>query len=90
VTLACSGISFPEHNLTLTKHAGGKESKKKQAVVNVTDSDSSVGEYEDASESFNGDDDMLYMGTVESTRKLRQLSEFKIKLVNYSENHKEK
>jgi hypothetical protein len=75
VTLACSGISFPEHNLTLTKHAG-KESKKKQAVVNVTDSDSSIGEYEDASESFNGDDDMLYMGTVESTRKLRQLSEF--------------
>lgn len=80
MTLACSGISFPEHNLTLTKLAGGKESKKKQAVVNVTDSDSSVGEYEDASESFNGDDDMLYMGTVESTRKLRQLSELNIRL----------
>jgi len=44
--------------------------------VNVTDSDSSIGEYEDASESLNGDDDMLYIGTVETTRKLRQLSEF--------------
>jgi hypothetical protein len=58
----------------LSRQPTSKESKKKQTVVNVTDSDSSVGEYEDASESLNGDDDMLYIGTVETTRKLRQLS----------------
>ncbi|CAB3362571.1 Hypothetical predicted protein [Cloeon dipterum] len=74
VTLACSGVVYPEHNLTLCRQPPVKESKKqKQQVVCIDDSDSSVGDYEDASESFNGDDDMLYMGSVETSRKVRNL-----------------
>ncbi|XP_059488258.1 FAS-associated factor 1 [Neocloeon triangulifer] len=73
VTLACSGINYPEQNLTLSRQASAKENKKKQPVICIDDSDSSQGDYEDASESLNGDDDMLYMGTVETSRKVRNL-----------------
>ncbi|XP_046751610.1 FAS-associated factor 1 isoform X1 [Diprion similis] len=54
--LAQSGISYPEHDLTIDK-LPVKENKP--VVVDTIDSDSSVEEFEDASETFNIEDDVF-------------------------------
>lgn len=60
--LALSGISYPTHELTVKKSVITSHSAKdkKNLVVDLVDSDaSSVEEFEDASESFNVEDDMF-------------------------------
>lgn len=60
--LALAGISLPSHDLTVKKSVitGNPLREKKNVVVDLVDSDaSSVEEFEDASESFNVEDDMF-------------------------------
>ncbi|XP_063227416.1 FAS-associated factor 1 isoform X2 [Bacillus rossius redtenbacheri] len=62
-TLACSGINYPYHELTVKKVPGG-HSKELKKVIDLADSDnSSVEEFEDASETFNDDDIFVDMET---------------------------
>lgn len=62
--LAQSGISYPEHDLTVGK-LPIKENKK--VLVDLIDSDSSAEEFEDASESFNVEDD-IFIDNVQSMK----------------------
>lgn len=55
--LALSGISFPEHELTVQQSSINHTREKKQNNICVVQIDSDDEEYEDASESFNVDDD---------------------------------
>lgn len=61
--LAVSGISFPTHELTVKKAVvqsqSGTKRDMKSILVDLVDSDSSVEEFEDASETFNVEDDMF-------------------------------
>ncbi|XP_046388442.1 FAS-associated factor 1 [Ischnura elegans] len=73
VTLAFSGIDYPTHKLSVRKavtasHPTSVARDNKKIVIDLADSDnSSVEEFEDASESFNAEDDMSIMG-IESKR----------------------
>ncbi|XP_012278050.1 FAS-associated factor 1 [Orussus abietinus] len=69
VTLAQSGINFPEHNLSV----GKIPSKDKKDIVDLVDSDTSEEEqedgeeFEDATESFNVEDD-IFIDHIPSTK----------------------
>ncbi|KAL1513565.1 hypothetical protein ABEB36_002962 [Hypothenemus hampei] len=54
--LAISGISFPEHELTIRKNPQIKE-REKRSMPQIVQIDSDDDEFEDASESFNVDDE---------------------------------
>ncbi|KAJ8876265.1 hypothetical protein PR048_024175 [Dryococelus australis] len=63
-TLACSGINYPYHELTIKRAPGSLHSKEVKKVIDLADSDnSSVEEFEDASETFNDDDIFVDMET---------------------------
>ncbi|XP_012260990.2 FAS-associated factor 1 [Athalia rosae] len=62
--LAQSGITYPEHDLTVGK-LPNKENKK--VYVDLIDSDSSPEEFEDASESFDVEDD-IFIENVQSMK----------------------
>jgi len=55
-TLAAAGLTLPTHALSVKKNPT-KEFKR--IIVDLADSDSSVDEFEDASESFTGEDEMF-------------------------------
>ncbi|KAL3288468.1 hypothetical protein HHI36_002913 [Cryptolaemus montrouzieri] len=58
--LALSGINFPEHDLVLSRSTASSSNNKeteKKSSISVMKIDSDEEEYEDASESFNVDDD---------------------------------
>lgn len=73
VMLGKSGISYPEHDLSVNK-LPTKEEKKD--VVDLVDSDSSIDdaddveEFEDAPELFTVDDDDIFIDNVRSTKRL--------------------
>ncbi|KAG8230575.1 hypothetical protein J437_LFUL004488 [Ladona fulva] len=73
VTLACSGIDYPTHKLTVRKAVTASQPTSvardnKKIVIDLADSDnSSAEEFEDAAESFNAEDDLSIMA-IESKR----------------------
>lgn len=74
--LALSGVNYPTHDLTVKKSviSGSSSRERKNIVVDLVDSDaSSVEEFEDASESFNVEDDMFIDNL--GTKKIEPLSE---------------
>ncbi|KAF4525991.1 hypothetical protein B566_EDAN000783, partial [Ephemera danica] len=71
VTLAFSGINYPEHNFSLSRSTLSKDNKRTQLLVDIADSDSSVEEFEDASESFNGEDEIFAVDV--QTKKIQRL-----------------
>lgn len=70
ITLGQSGISYPEHNLSVNKLPN---TENKKEVVDLADTDSSVGEvesvedFEDIPESCNVEDD-IFIDNIQSTR----------------------
>uniref|UniRef100_A0A1B6DVE3 UBX domain-containing protein n=1 Tax=Clastoptera arizonana TaxID=38151 RepID=A0A1B6DVE3_9HEMI len=56
-TLAMAGLTYPTHSLSVKKLDKRKEYKR--IVVDLVDSDSSIEEFEDAAESFTGEDEMF-------------------------------
>lgn len=72
--LAVSGISFPTHELTVKKAPQREKRDTKSILVDLVDSDSSVEEFEDASESFNVEDDIFIDNL--GSRKIEPLSKF--------------
>lgn len=87
--LALAGLSYPSHDLTVkrsviqsTKNSKAKDNrdKHKKILVDLVDSDtSSVEEFEDASESFNIEDD-IFIDNVE-TKKVEPLSMYFLHLL---------
>lgn len=55
-TLAMAGLNHPIHTLSVRRSA---KKEYKRIIVDLADSDSSVEEFEDASESFTGEDEMF-------------------------------
>lgn len=78
--LAISGITFPMHELTVKKNVPPKRDTK-SILVDLVDSDSSVEEFEDASESFNVEDDMFIDNL--GSKKMEPLSKIFIALKLY-------
>ncbi|GLH13726.1 hypothetical protein R5R35_009544 [Gryllus longicercus] len=61
-TLACSGINYPVHEFTVKRAPGSEHTgrEKRKVIVDLVDSDnSSVEEFEDASETFTVEDDIF-------------------------------
>ncbi|XP_066262554.1 FAS-associated factor 1 [Euwallacea similis] len=69
--LALSGISYPEHELTIRKNPQTKE-REKRSMPQIVHLDSDDDEFEDASENFNVDDD-YFVDNENSTRKREPL-----------------
>ncbi|XP_067002925.1 FAS-associated factor 1 [Anabrus simplex] len=59
-TLACSGINHPVHELSVRRVPSSLHKENKKVIVDLIDSDnSSVEEFEDASETFTVEDDIF-------------------------------
>uniref|UniRef100_A0AAR5PU01 UBX domain-containing protein n=1 Tax=Dendroctonus ponderosae TaxID=77166 RepID=A0AAR5PU01_DENPD len=69
--LALSGISFPEHEFTIRKNLQTKE-KEKRSMPQIVQLDSDEDEFEDASETFNVEDD-YFVDNVNTARKREPL-----------------
>lgn len=70
--LGCSGVNHPVHSLSLKSSESNEEKKKYKRIINLDDSeDSSVEEFEDATESFTGDEDIFIADT--RSRRLQPL-----------------
>lgn len=75
--LASSGINYPSHELTVIKNTTATHAKKdtKNITVDLIDSDaSSVEEFEDASETFNVEDDIFIDNL--TSKKIEPLSKY--------------
>lgn len=59
--------SYPEHNLTVKKSSSANHNKDKKQMNHVVQIDSEDDEFEDASESFNVDDE-YFVDNVASKR----------------------
>lgn len=71
--LALSGISYPEHELTLRKPAAGTQSRFNK-IIEIHDSDDE--EFEDATESFTVDDEMFEDSV--TSKRMESLSELRV------------
>ncbi|KAL0279155.1 UNVERIFIED_CONTAM: hypothetical protein PYX00_000768 [Menopon gallinae] len=71
--LGCAGINYPAHSLSVKSSENNEEKKKYKRIINLDDSEeSSVEEFEDATESFTTDEDDIFITDVKS-KKLQPL-----------------